>query len=44
LVVFQLQLEKRLDSLPLTRDYIAPAELRLARNEAVLAGRRIAGA
>jgi cyclopropane-fatty-acyl-phospholipid synthase len=29
--VFQLQLAKRIDSVPLTRDYLAPAEERLAR-------------
>jgi cyclopropane-fatty-acyl-phospholipid synthase len=33
LVVFQIQLVKRIDSLPLTRDYIAEAQQRLAELE-----------
>ena len=33
LVVFQVQLTKRIDALPLTRDYIADAEQRLSEND-----------
>ena len=33
LMVFQIQLTRRLDALPLTRDYMADAERRLARRE-----------
>jgi len=32
-VVFQLQLAKRLDAVPITRDYLAAAEMRLAQPE-----------
>ncbi len=34
LVVFQIQLARRQDALPLTRDYIARAEAALRRREA----------
>ena len=44
LVVFQLQLTRRLDALPLTRTYIAEREAELARREAGLAAaQRMAG-
>jgi cyclopropane-fatty-acyl-phospholipid synthase len=33
LVVFQIQLAKRIDTLPITRDYISAAEMRLAQRE-----------
>ena len=44
LVVFQLQLVRRIDTLPITRDYIAAAEQRLAERErGERPARRIAG-
>jgi cyclopropane-fatty-acyl-phospholipid synthase len=43
LVVFQLQLERRMGTLPLTRDYINEAELRLQGHEALNAAARMAG-
>ena len=43
LVVFQLQLERRIDTLPLTRDYIGEAEHRLRAQEALAAEPRMAG-
>jgi cyclopropane-fatty-acyl-phospholipid synthase len=43
LVVFQLQLERRIDTLPLTRDYIGEAEHRLRGHEALVAAPRMAG-
>lgn len=44
LVVFQVQLVKRIDALPLTRDYMADAEQRLLQpDDAIRAWPRIAG-
>jgi cyclopropane-fatty-acyl-phospholipid synthase len=43
LVVFQVQLERRVDTLPLTRDYIGDAENRLRAHEALDAEPRMAG-
>jgi cyclopropane-fatty-acyl-phospholipid synthase len=44
LVVFQVQLVKRIDALPLTRDYMADAEQRLLRKDGAIDGRpRLAG-
>jgi cyclopropane-fatty-acyl-phospholipid synthase len=44
LVVFQVQLVKRIDALPLTRDYMADAERRLLRKDGAIDGRpRLAG-
>src|SRR6185312_1735063 len=44
LVVFQVQLAKRIDVLPLTRDYMADAEQRLFRKDGAIDGRpRLAG-
>jgi cyclopropane-fatty-acyl-phospholipid synthase len=43
LVVFQVQLERHVSTLPLTRDYIGEAELRLRGFEALNAKRRMAG-
>jgi cyclopropane-fatty-acyl-phospholipid synthase len=47
LVVFQIQLAKKVDTLPLTRAYMAEAEARLEARERALArhhgGRRAAG-
>jgi len=43
LVVFQVQLERRLSTLPQTRDYIGEAELRLRGFEALNAKPRLAG-
>ena len=43
LVVFQLQLERRIDTVPLTRDYIGEAEHRLRAQEALAAEPRMAG-
>jgi cyclopropane-fatty-acyl-phospholipid synthase len=43
LVVFQIQLVKQIDALPLTRDYIAYAEQQLREREAIDAQPRMAG-
>ena len=43
LVVFQVQLVKRIDALPLTRDYIAYAEQQLRERDAIDARPRMAG-
>lgn len=43
LSVFQIQLSKRLDAVPLTRDYIARAETELRRRESVATEVRMAG-
>ncbi len=43
LVVFQVQLERRVDILPITRDYMSEAELRLHGQEALDAEPRMAG-
>jgi cyclopropane-fatty-acyl-phospholipid synthase len=43
LVVFQLQLGRRIDALPLTRDYIGEAEHRLRAQGALVAEPRMAG-
>jgi hypothetical protein len=41
--VFQLQLGRRIDALPLTRDYIGEAEHRLRAQGALVAEPRMAG-
>jgi cyclopropane-fatty-acyl-phospholipid synthase len=43
LVVFQVQLERHVSTLPLTRDYIGEAELRMRAFEALNSKRRMAG-
>ena len=43
LVVFQVQLVKRIDALPITRDYMLTDEQRLREQEAVEARPRMAG-
>jgi cyclopropane-fatty-acyl-phospholipid synthase len=43
LVVFQVQLERRVDTLPITRNYMGEAELRLHGQEALDAEPRMAG-
>jgi cyclopropane-fatty-acyl-phospholipid synthase len=43
LVVFQVQLVKRIDALPLTRDYMLDAERRLLEQDAIDAMPRLAG-
>ncbi len=43
LVVFQLQLIKRIDALPITRDYIAAAECQLQQAELAISPHRLAG-
>jgi len=43
LVVFQVQLQRRIDTVPLTRDYIGEAEQRLRHDEALSAKPRMAG-
>jgi cyclopropane-fatty-acyl-phospholipid synthase len=43
LVVFQVQLVKRIDALPLTRDYIAYAEQQLLERDDIDARPRMAG-
>jgi cyclopropane-fatty-acyl-phospholipid synthase len=43
LVVFQVQLVKRIDALPLTRDYMTDAEQRLLKQDAMDARPRMAG-
>ncbi len=42
-VVFQIQLAKKIDSLPLTRDYIVRREAELRRRDTAAPGLRIAG-
>lgn len=43
LVVFQIQLAKKVDTVPLTRDYLGRAEADLRRREQALASYRMAG-
>jgi cyclopropane-fatty-acyl-phospholipid synthase len=42
-VVFQIQLTKKIDSVPLTRDYIVRREAELRRRDTATPGLRIAG-
>lgn len=41
--MFQIQLAKKIDSLPLTRDYIVRREAELRRRDTAAPGLRIAG-